>query len=299
MSIRNLFIASEVRSGSTFIAESLAYSFSNSYGVDFWNLSMEFFNSLSNGSGPADIYKILGGIGANQKGMRCAKLMCGALSIISRETKENESLRNFFFGESTCWIIIRRRNKIKQAVSLATALSSRNWHYYANPENAPDRSVALANIDIFKSLGMINFSDDYLENFSRLTARCSTVFYEDFVGNEEFHLKRIIDELRLPFSTTILSLSPVKIQKTAVDLKINYEAEFRAYFKENYHYVVNDVGGNAEVDLESNAESGVESVMVGDPVAEKLNAIRTAKLLIDQFSLTVDDLGLHRLQGGG
>lgn len=235
----NLFIASEVRSGSTYIAESLAYSFSSSYNVDFWDAGKELFSGLSDSSSDKDVLQILNGLGLNSAGMRSAKVMCASLSIICREVEKNPMLNQTFFGDDARWIVIRRRNKIKQAVSLATAIASNTWHFYGDTESSPDKTASLTNEAIYEALKMIVISDDYLENFSRMVVRSAVVYYEDFIDNELSSLQWIINTLDLPFNSLELKLSPAKLKKTAQDRKAEAENSFRRYFLENYHRIEN------------------------------------------------------------
>lgn len=236
----NLFIASEVRSGSTYIAESLAYSFSSSYNVDFWDAGKELFSGLTDSSSDTDVLQILDALGLNSAGMRSAKIMCASLSIICREIEKNRTLQEKFFGNEARWIVIRRRNKIKQAVSLATAISSNTWHFYGDVESSPDKSASVSNEAIYEALKMIVISDDYLENFSRMVARSAVIYYEDFIDNELSSLQRIINTLDLPFNSSNLKLSPAKLKKTAQDRKAEAENSFRRYFLENYHRIENN-----------------------------------------------------------
>lgn len=233
----NLFIASEVRSGSTYIAESLAYSFSDSFKMDFWDAGKELFNLINDSTDSSQIGSILSSLGQNGVGIKCSKIMCGSLSIICREVKKNPDLYDEFFGEKACWIIIRRRNKIKQAVSLATAIASDTWHFYGDPDTSPDNKASITNESIYDALKMILLSDDYLENFSHFVSRSTTIYYEDFVGNELQTLKRTIEKLDLPFNQQVLTISPAKLKKTGQSLKSQAEQEFRQYLLENYHQV--------------------------------------------------------------
>ncbi|MEM8514816.1 LPS sulfotransferase NodH [Massilia sp. MP_M2] len=233
----NLFIASEVRSGSTYIAESLAYSFSDSFKVDFWDAGKELFNQLSDSTDADQIESILSSLGQNSIGIKCAKIMCASLSIICREVKRNPELYDHFFGQNACWIIIRRRNRIKQAVSLATAIASDTWHFYDDPKTSPDNKVSISNESIYDALKMIILSDDYLENFSHFVEKSTTIYYEDFIGNELEVLKNTINKLGLPFDEQLLTISPAKLKKTGQPLKSEAERAFREYLLENYHQV--------------------------------------------------------------
>lgn len=236
----NLFIASEVRSGSTYVAESLAYSFSSSYNVDFWDAGKELFSGLNDYSSGMEIMQLLSKIGQNSLGMRCAKIMCSSLSIICREAKKDPVLQEIFFGEDARWIVIRRKDRIKQAVSLATALASNNWHYYSDPESAPDHQTSVASSAVYDALKMVVLSDDYLENFSRVVARGTVIFYEDFVQNELTSLKEVIEKLALPLDASALILGEPKLQQTAKVAKKVSEEAFRRYFLENYHKIVEE-----------------------------------------------------------
>lgn len=87
--MKALFIASEVRSGSTYVAEAIAYSIAQSFGVECWGLAHEKFAVLDGDFQPAKVRSILNGLCINQAGFRSAKLDASKnLRIMFRWTQE-------------------------------------------------------------------------------------------------------------------------------------------------------------------------------------------------------------------
>lgn len=235
MKPKALFIVSDVRSGSTYSAETFAYNINSSYGVEYWDLAKEPFSFLEDNSTADSILNIYDQLWINQANMKSAKIMCAASSIIYRESKKNKIIEDIFFGSSASWIILRRRNKFRQAVSLAVAKKSSLFHYYGNPTAAPDNGIKLTNQEIYEGYKSILLSDDFLDVFSSKVKNSITFFYEDFVGNEMECIKKIINSFSLPFQSENLKLQPVKITPTAHEIKQSYEDGFRDFFLENYH----------------------------------------------------------------
>ena len=92
-----LVIASEVRSGSTFLAEILSYTFNKLFGFEFWDLTKEHFNTINDSSSIEDILSIYDNIWVNQFNFKSSKLMCSSISVLNRESKISEYLKNVLF----------------------------------------------------------------------------------------------------------------------------------------------------------------------------------------------------------
>jgi len=153
--IKTLFIASEVRSGSTYIAESLAYELESNFGFRMWDLAKEHFSFLDDCSSPDDIVKTWSGLYLDPSGFASAKIMCKGLSVLHRHASSAQDVQQAFFGESAYWIVVRRRDRIKQAVSLAIAIKTGAYHHYGNAEEAPDNGATVSNAEIDSALDMI------------------------------------------------------------------------------------------------------------------------------------------------
>jgi LPS sulfotransferase NodH len=181
-----LFIASEVRSGSTYIAESLSYELDRNFGFAMWALAKEKFSQLDENSTSNDILKILNQLHLDKSGFSASKLMCKSLSVIHRAARESDDIRQAFFGNNCYWIVIRRRDRIKQAVSLAIARKTGNYHFYGDEREAPDNDVALTPSDVESALRAVVFSDVYLDVFASTLQRSKVVsiYYEDFLVDE-------------------------------------------------------------------------------------------------------------------
>jgi LPS sulfotransferase NodH len=236
---KTLFIASEVRSGSTFVAESIAYHFSKVLGEWLFDLTREPFSHLRDQSSRDDILAIYDSLFSGDQNWAAAKIMCAALSIMVREARKAEPLRQALFGENAYWIVVRRSAKIRQAVSLAFARKTGAWHVYSADEDAEHRAqVRLKETE--DALRSILLSDAYLTAFSTLISpdRKIEIIYEDFLSNPKPLIAHLHDILgAAPLDGGVIYTDETKIRRKSDDLKRQAESDFSTWFVQNYHDV--------------------------------------------------------------
>lgn len=237
----NIFIASDVRSGSTYLAEAIAYALFNATGLDFFNLTKEKFRDISDLSSSLEISEVFDQIYVNELGIRCSKIMCSSLSVIFREMQHDESLRSRFLCDDSIWIVLMRRDKVAQAVSLAFANLSGVYHYYGDPKCANDRSVVPTNADVYACLSAILLSEVYLGNIIKLVNNPIEVYYEDIYESANKVVEELIDRCGLNVDVKGSVSSLVKLKRTAADEKKIVEEEFRRYFVMNYHKILREM----------------------------------------------------------
>jgi transposase-like protein len=221
-----LIIASEVRSGSTFVAESIAYHFHEVFDDVLFGLTKERFADLHEKSSHTEILTKFNSLYLGQQGWVATKIMCAALSIIVRETRKAESLREALFGSNAHWIIVRRRKKVSQAVSLAYARKTGDWHVTFKETEDALRSILL--------------SDTYLETFASLIAsdKKIEIFYEDFLSDPSSLIEHVYDVLGVARpSDGVKYVDRTKIRQDAIDKKRQSEGDFNAWLLENYYPV--------------------------------------------------------------
>lgn len=235
-------MASEVRSGSTYIAESISYFFDKQYGVDVYNLANELFTSLTDLSQSPDIVNLTTKLYQDQYGWRASKIMRASLSIIVREARKSAEIRELFFGKNVLWIVVRRKNKVKQAVSLAIARATGNYHNYDSSVdlavNFRDSAHAMAEIQ--SALEAIILSDIYLETFKEKLhkTRFVEIYYEDFIKNEKHYMRKVCRLCGHSFLEDELAYRNLsKLIPTLKDLKDDLEARFKSWLLENGHSV--------------------------------------------------------------
>jgi LPS sulfotransferase NodH/transposase-like protein len=243
-----LIIASEVRSGSTFVAESIAYHFEGIFGDVLFDLTREHFAHLTEKSSSTEILAKFNSLYLGHQGWVATKIMCAALSLIVREARKVESLRQAFFGPHTHWIIVRRRMKVRQAVSLAHAKKTGDWHVYSGEQSAIDKPIVTLK-ETEDALRSILLSDVYLETLSGLIAsdKKIEVFYEDFVSDPSSLIEHVYDVLGVARPSDGVKYKDLtKIRRGATDQKQKSESDFVAWFPENY-YPVQKVSAPASV----------------------------------------------------
>lgn len=235
---KTLFLASDVRSGSTYIAESLAYCLDRQFGYSFYNLAKELFSHLNDLSSAEKILEIYNTLFLDESGWSSSKLMCSSLSIIVRESRRSNAVQLAFFGEAAFWIIVRRRDRIKQAVSLAMARKSGLYHYYGDGEEYPDNKCELGKQEIQEALRAIELSDIYLTVFKQLIP-CSQyveIFYEDFLDNEVKFINQVCQLAGFgDAADPDAYVNLAKLRPTATETKSSYAEEFKFWLLENYH----------------------------------------------------------------
>lgn len=162
--MRNLFIASEVRSGSTWVGELLAY-FLQEHGCQVaFGLTQETFRDLDESSTAQDACRLFDMLWRDPTGLATAKLQCASLSLVYREAQQCPELMSRFFGPDTAWIVLRRRDTLRQAVSLAAARRSERYHHYNDTQSDADLGVGHEDTD--DALAAILRSDLFLATFA-------------------------------------------------------------------------------------------------------------------------------------
>ena len=235
MTAKSLFIASEVRSGSTLTAEYIAYHFERVSQFMLFGLTKEPFGQLTAASTSDDVLNIYRSLYRDVSGFACAKIMVNSLSIITKRSHENEEIQRYFFGDEARWIVVRRRDRLKQAVSLAVASKSGRFHVYDSSETAAADEITMAEAQ--SALEKIELSDIYLDIFaSRMRPPAMRVIYEDMVVDP----KRLIADVAALFDFPIrgvedISESSVKIRRSDRDAKDRLYEDFASWFMANRH----------------------------------------------------------------
>ena len=242
-----LFIASEVRSGSTYIAEAIAYHFHNVYGYSLFDLTKEHFAKLNERSTSDEVLRIYDSLYLDPRGWAACKIMCQSLSIILRESRKSESVNHSFFGANSHWIIVRRRSKIEQAVSLAFARESGIWHSYAVDDSGLEAPIVRPN-DVEDALRAILLSDTYLEALAGFIPENKkwVLHYEDFLASPSSFIERLYPILAPShMGDQVAYVDETKIRRNAFAAKHRAVAEFGSWLTENYHAVENGMAGYA------------------------------------------------------
>ncbi|WP_176050565.1 Stf0 family sulfotransferase [Burkholderia sp. BCC1644] len=235
---KTLYIASEVRSGSTFIAESISYYLNERFGYEFWDLAQERFSGLHAESTADEIIGIQSNLYLNPEGWASSKIMCKALSIIKRESANSDAVKDAFFGQNAYWIVIRRKNKIQQAISLAMAKKSGLYHYYGDPNDAPDNNISSDSVEIEEALKSILLSDIYLESFASALPqdRRIEISYEEFLSDKIENINKLNMLCNFPPNEEAThEFNLAKIKQTAQSEKQIAHAKFVDWFLENYY----------------------------------------------------------------
>jgi len=244
MTRNTLFIASSVRSGSTYIAEEIAYRLQRDAGFQFFGLTKDAFSELTDHSTAGEIKAIYSGLFLDKSGWASSKIHCAGLSLITRESRRDAELHEAFFGAKARWIIVRRRNRISQAVSLAHARKSGAWHVYGESPPAADDAAEIAWKEVEDALRAISLDDAYLDAFEMQLApeRVVNILYEDVIKSGRKAASAMIKLCDLSVELKRDKKKQVaKIVAAGGTAKTELSRGFAAWFTENYHQVSDDM----------------------------------------------------------
>lgn len=228
----NFFIASEVRSGSTAIAEYIAYSLEQSFGIQVFDLTKEHFSEVDEFASVEKVSEVFDQLWVNEVGAKTSKLLAGQIAHVERITRPYPEVNQKLFGNGTFWLIVRRRDKVKQAVSLALARLTGRYHEYEETgEAAPDIADADLNMQILEALRAINLSDLFLSNFFDGKSNTATVYYEDFLGDPRAGLESFLQRLDWGLELRSLEVAYPKLVRTHGDRKETARGAFLEFFK--------------------------------------------------------------------
>jgi len=233
---KSLFIASEVRCGSTFIAETLAYELNRTFGFELWDLTKEHFRYLDGTSAAEDALKTWRSLYLDASGFVASKFMCKGLSMLHRLARRSEPVREAFFGRDAHWVVVRRSDRIEQAVSLALASKTGAYHFYDDPRQAPDHDATLTPPEVVWAFKALALSDSYLEEFARAPPNALKIEFEynEFLEDQVGHVNRVHALCGFPALDRASFVNQSKLKRTARALKNSASEEFRRWFLENH-----------------------------------------------------------------
>jgi len=143
------------------------------------------------------------------KGMSGFKIMYGQLDKIL--TKKNIPIEKSIdlFPEKTKFIVITRRNVLRQAISFLKALKLNEWKKTNNPNK--QKEISLKNCEIDRKIHELKKENLLIKKFCKVNnIEPLTLCYEDFADNKEIALKKILDYLDAKIENPIIKTSLVK-----------------------------------------------------------------------------------------
>ena len=230
---KTLLIASEVRSGSTFVAETIAYELHAALGYDLWQLSLEPFHNMNERSTAAEAMSTLESLHLDASGFAGAKILCGQMTYIWRLASASPAVRAAFFGPNVYWIVVRRADRVDQAVSLAAARKSGVFHHY---DAEPQRELVLELEEINSAIEAIALSDLYLDLWTRevAPARLVSLIYEDFLVDQVGALQRIHELCQFPPLDVSAYSNGAKLKRTESEAKRRASAAYKGWLLGHY-----------------------------------------------------------------
>lgn len=215
------------------MAELLSYTLDASGGGEAWELTKEQFRHFNDRSTPADVAESISALWLSPQAIRSAKVMCSALSVLIRCARADNALHDLAFGSRAKWIVVRRRNRIRQAVSLAMARKTNQYHVYAPVEDERPVDVSLQEIEA--ALRAVIMADCFLESFLTIPKVCCELFYEDVLADPAGAIRRALSDLGLVTDPKTFSFSEAKLVPERQFRKAELERSFRHWLLENNH----------------------------------------------------------------
>ncbi len=231
-----LFIVSEARGGSTYLAETLAYDLNETLGFQLWDLAKEYFRGLDEDTTADDVLQIWGALFLDRSCFVSAKMLCFSASHLCRLARVSPAVREAFFGPNAYWIVLRRENRIDQAVSLALARKTSVFHFYGDPDASPDRDVKLRPREVLNALSSVMMSDVMLEIFAQSLApeNALSLTYEQFRADELGWINRIRSMCGWAERDPQTFVNRAKVQRTGREAKEKAKQRFLDYLLTNY-----------------------------------------------------------------
>lgn len=233
---KTLFIASEVRSGSTWVAELLAYSL-DKHKVSAFGLTHEVFSGFCHTTTSDEVAAAFDALWRDASGVASAKIMCSSLSIICREAMNSPAVAERFFGPNVKWIVIHRENRISQAVSLAVARKTGRYHSYDPMGESLLPESTVSNEEVMSALLAVSLSDTFLETFSSRFPLANPLYrkYEEVMRGPNVFLLDAFEYCGFNFPLAESDSKLTKLKREFSLYKNNVANEFSSWMIKNYH----------------------------------------------------------------
>ncbi|MEL6554582.1 MAG: Stf0 family sulfotransferase [Cyanobacteria bacterium J06621_11] len=131
--------------------------------------------------------------------------------------------------QSPTFINVKRKNVVKQAISLVIAKQSGKWTSL-HPGTKSDKALVFDEADILKNMLQIHRSNALIDLFFSLHSITPiTVYYEEIAENESYLTSLLEAELNCTLTATYENTLPVK--KQATNLNTEWENRFREMYQ--------------------------------------------------------------------
>jgi hypothetical protein len=263
-----VLLLSEARSGSTWIAELLAYHLDEHHGISMFDLTLEHFAGIQWNSSAQDVRDRLASLYVDPRGFRASKIFCPNMSVVCMLGQSDPRLLDAFFGPDTLWIVVRRGDRIAQAVSLAHAWTNDCFHRYEADQVAEATRVSPELVS--DALSAILRSDVYLDAMIEKIPpdRRIVVRYEEVLQDHAAFLVAALKLLGLPVPTNPESLrDSTKLMKLGTDTKQEDQQRFIDWLLCNHHHVPPDLADTAQHAPAASALPARQRHLPGAPTA--------------------------------
>jgi trehalose 2-sulfotransferase len=216
-------ILSSQRSGSTLLARMLFETRKAGDPLEFFNLRLVRLAQVQTGNQsltPIEFMRLMELRRTSPNGVFGMKIhyeqMLRAFQTNVPNQKMIEFLRN---QDRLLWI--RRRDRLRQAISHAVATQTNSWSS-EEPQKAPAGSVSC--LDCINSLQIISFQDFGWEQFIRVAKlQARVVWYEDLISDYEETCRLVLRNLKLESAVPSIPPPPIQSQSGAVNDRLYEE----------------------------------------------------------------------------
>ena len=216
-------ILSSQRSGSTLLARMLFQTRQAGDPLEYFNLRLLRLAQVQTGNqslAPIEFMRLMESRRTSPNGIFGIKLhyeqILRAFQVSSPNQKMIEFLRSQHY---LFWV--RRRDRLRQAISLAVATRTNSWSS-EEPQKASASSVSC--FDCINSLQAVSFQDSGWEQLLKVTKlKARTVWYEDLVSDYEGTCGLVLRDLKLENVVAKIPNPPIQRQSGSVNDRLYAE----------------------------------------------------------------------------
>jgi trehalose 2-sulfotransferase len=220
-------ILSSQRSGSTLLARMLFQTRQAGDPLEFFNLRLLRLAQVRTGNQsltPIEFMRLMELRRTSPNGVFGMKIHYEQMLRAFQSNVPNQKMIEFLRSQHhLLWM--RRRDRLRQAISLAVATHTNSWSS-EEPQKTSAKSVSC--MDCINSLQAISFQDfgwEQLIKAAKLKAR--TVWYEDLISDYEGTCGLVLRDLRL--ADAVASIPPPPIQRQSGTVNDRLHAELITY----------------------------------------------------------------------
>ena len=216
-------ILSSQRSGSTLLARMLFETRQAGDPLEFFNLRLLRLAQVQTGNqslSPIEFMRLMELRRTSSNGVFGMKIHYEQMLRTFQANVPNQKMIEFLRRQDHLFWM-RRRDRLRQAVSHAVATQTNSWSS-EEPKKASTRSVSC--LDCINSLQIISFQDFGWEQILKTTKlQARVVWYEDLISDYEETCRLVLRDLKLESAVPMIPPPPIQRQSGTVNERLYEE----------------------------------------------------------------------------